>query len=91
MTIYKVPGGWLFKYNFQPKSFYYYLESARNPLYAEATNINIDMSGHEVEYHVLPKEIKVAIAATQSILIEQTAASNKHLSDVIESITKRDN
>jgi hypothetical protein len=89
MTIYKVPNGWLFKYDFQPHNFFYYIED-KIPTFAEAVNIDIDMQGYEVEYHVLPEDIQIVIASTQSVLIETTVASNKHLADVIESMTKKD-
>lgn len=89
MTIFKVPGGWLFKYSIQPENSFYYIED-NIPYFAEATKINLDLRGHEVEYHVLPYHIKVAIAATQSVLVEDTVSKNLHLCEVIENMTKKD-
>ena len=89
MTIYKTPGGWLFKYDFQDENFYYYIDNDR-PYYSEATFIDISLEGYEVEYHVVPKAIQSLIAATQSILIENTVADCQHLVEVIEEYKRRD-
>lgn len=89
MVIYKAPNGWLFKYNFQPDNFYYFIDSD-NPYYAEAGTMELNMSDYEVEYHTLPPIIQSLIAATQSVLVENTVVEYQQLAEAFEDIQRRD-
>ena len=89
MVIYKIPQGWLFRYNFNPKNIFYVIENAMpyTAYIVKATPEVMDrIRDREIEYHAVPKHIQVSIAATQSVLAENNFEETQKLHKIINRI-----